>query len=561
MKTLTDYGIRLRHNRNGEQKTLCPQCSAGRKNKKDPCLSVKIDSEGAIWNCHNCDFKGSTGRIHDRPVSYKRPSYTHNAAGLPEKVVQYFAGRGISASTLEANKVNFGPHYIPKDGGEVACIQFPFYRDGECVNVKYRSGTKGFSQSAGAEKVFYGMDDVPQDCDILVIVEGEMDKLACNEAGMWNVVSVPDGAPNAVSESENGKKFEFIDNCCDFLESFETIILATDNDKNGHALREEISRRVGKDKCMIVDFVDGCKDANDVLMQHGPDDLRGCISMAKPYPVNGLYRVMDFYGEIKDIFHNGLDHGVSTGFGSLDALYRIPKGALTTITGYPGSGKSEFLDSVCLNLAIKQGWKFVYCSLEKRPSNHSLKLVNKFLERPPVKQYITEAELTDSVSWLNDYFHLICPGQGDKNTIEWALERAAAAVKRYGVNGVVLDPYNRFYADKPDSVSETEWINRKLESILTFCRVYDVHLWFVAHPKKVQNTDYPAGLSDISGSAHWWNATDFGISVHRPYDKELARHTDITEIHIKKVRDDAYGQEGMIKLSYDTFSKKYTEAY
>ena len=42
----------------GTDKTLCPKCSASRKNKKEKCLSINID-EG-IFNCHNCGYKGST---------------------------------------------------------------------------------------------------------------------------------------------------------------------------------------------------------------------------------------------------------------------------------------------------------------------------------------------------------------------------------------------------------------------------------------------------------------------------------------------------------------------
>ena len=44
-------------------------------------------------------------------------------------------------------------------------------------------------QVKGAEKVLFGLDDIVGMSDI-VVVEGEMDKLALEEAGYTNVVSV-----------------------------------------------------------------------------------------------------------------------------------------------------------------------------------------------------------------------------------------------------------------------------------------------------------------------------------------------------------------------------------
>lgn len=74
------------------------------------------------------------------------------------------------------------------------------------------------TQVKGAEKIFFGLDDV-KDCTEIIIVEGEMDKLAMNEAGIWNVISVPDGAPSQASASKplppsnQDQKFSYLWNC------------------------------------------------------------------------------------------------------------------------------------------------------------------------------------------------------------------------------------------------------------------------------------------------------------------------------------------------------------
>ncbi|RVX00521.1 Primase-like protein [Vitis vinifera] len=70
--------------------------------------------------------------------------------------------------------------------------------NGVLVSCKYRDVNKNFWQEKDTEKIFYGVDDIKEASDI-IIVEGEIDKLSMEEARFYNCVSVPDGAPPSVS--------------------------------------------------------------------------------------------------------------------------------------------------------------------------------------------------------------------------------------------------------------------------------------------------------------------------------------------------------------------------
>lgn len=56
---LESHGIRLRSLREGENRAVCPVCSAGRKNRSQRCLSIRNDARGLVWYCHHCGWRGS----------------------------------------------------------------------------------------------------------------------------------------------------------------------------------------------------------------------------------------------------------------------------------------------------------------------------------------------------------------------------------------------------------------------------------------------------------------------------------------------------------------------
>jgi hypothetical protein len=115
----------------------------------------------------------------------------------------------------------------------------------------------------GAEKVLYGLDDVKGAAEI-IIVEGEMDKLALEEAGLTNVLSVPDGAPREVRPGEvpppgEDTKFGYLWNCRAVLDQALRIVLATDGDAPGQVRRPaRLGARTRTDRLQLRDRACDC---------------------------------------------------------------------------------------------------------------------------------------------------------------------------------------------------------------------------------------------------------------------------------------------------------------
>ena len=241
MKVWADTGIDTRGKSSGEIKTTCPKCSHTRKKKNYPCLNVNLD-EG-VWHCWHCSWSGSLkqGEI-SRPYltkTYRKPVFIGNVSGLPDNVVAWFAKRGITEPVLRRNMIGAGSAYFPQVEEDRTCVLFPYRRGGEVLNIKYRTHDKLFRMEGGCERVLYGLDDVGER---LVWVEGEIDKLSLEVAGITSCVSVPDGAPAADSKNYESK-FDYLD--APEIHRASVHLIAVDSDAPGLRLRDELVRRLG----------------------------------------------------------------------------------------------------------------------------------------------------------------------------------------------------------------------------------------------------------------------------------------------------------------------------
>lgn len=555
MSDYSDFKIDL-GGKTGEVATLCPECSHTRKNKTARCLSVNTDK--GVWICFHCGWKGGLkqgvefkGRkIHSRPSALKpKPPTT-----LFELEV---AHRAVPQAVLDVEGVALVSAYMPQKESHIDCIAFPYVKQGELVNVKYRGlAEKSFCQHPHAEKVFYRQDRIEK--EQVYICEGEWDALSIVTAGIASVISVPDGAP-AVNAKNYSAKFTYLDQDPDPFEGVQQIVLACDNDEPGVKLRDELARRLGMDRCVYVTWPEGCKDANDVLRIHGADTLRQCLTQCTHFPIEDVVMVGDLVDEVMAEYINGPRKGLETPWMAVNNFYTVDTGQLTIVTGIPSSGKSEWLDALCVGLAGLHEWRFAICS----PENWPLKVhCEKYLEKVTGKPFrhgptprMTTTDIASGLQWLHDRFTFIATEEA--LTIGGVLERASGLVRRMGIHGLVIDPFNEFDHTRQKGQTETEYISDTLSLIKRWSRKHACHVWVVAHPQKLYRKEdgtYPVPTPyDISGSAHWRNKADNCITVHRHFDKPEKP----VEIHFQKIRFKHIGKQGACGLIWDRVNGRY----
>lgn len=558
MKAWADYGIELPHGAAGEVDTTCPQCSAQRKKKRARCLSINV--EKGVWNCAHCGWSGglAEGGRQNEP-HWRRPPLRPKPlrlTDLPEQAVQWFRKRGISEQVLADNPVGFASAYMPQTEQHESCIVWEYTRDGEIINRKYRDGHKHFRMEAGCERILYGLDQLSE---TTVIVEGEMDALSVRAVG-WAAVSVPDGAPPPDAK-DYASKFAFLDADADRLATVKQWIIAVDADEPGQRLEDELARRLGREKCKRVTWPKGLKDANEVLADAGPIRLRECLEKAEPYPIAGVFSVLDVSSRIRRLYEQGWERGVPTGWPALDKHYTVRPGEFTVVTGIPNSGKSNWVDALMVNLARTHGWTFALFSPENQPlEDHMARLMEMYAGEPfhdgPTQRMGPET-LDRCEQWLDEHFSWILPDDDAEWSIDNILDAAKALVMRKGVRGLVIDPWNELEHIRPRDMTESEYVGQSLKRIRQFGRRHGVHVWVVAHPTKLlkdKQGEYPVPtMYDISGSANWRNKADNGIAVWR----DFSDHHAPVEVHVQKIRFRQVGSIGMAQLRYRRLTGDY----
>lgn len=548
-----DAGIIIPRGASGDIKLPCPQCQGDRRtHKNDRPLYLNVEKQ--TWRCYHCDFRGGIkqrdGVIFEKPqpAPPKPPQPIREGVTHPD-VYGWFAARGISAAVVDRNRVT-------GDGRE---IHFPFFRDGAHVNTQYRTynpadphdkAVKDFRMDGGALVTFYGLDDVAGH-DTWIITEGMVDKLAIEAAtGITNIVSVPNGSGTKLDK--------VLPSVADQLKTVKRFILAGDTDEKGAPFMDELSRRLSKERCWRVRWP--ANDANATLLEWGPEAVQAALDDATPEPIDGVIHLNDLRADVLALRHQPHALGTPMLAGRLGDLVRIAGGMTMTLSGVPGSGKSRLMDNIIVYTAIHHGWRWAVCSPESWPLKLHAKHLIQIYAGAPLNDFpeigmpgMSERAVLDALDKLNRNITLVKP---DVMSLDGIMATMDKVVLSEGVNGIVLDPWNRLGHRTPSGMSMTNYVGMALAEIKNFSQHRDVFTGIVAHPRKPDaGREEEGGFVsikpyDIADSHNFYDMSDFIVTVAR---NKLDLHAG-TKISVSKVKTEEYGEVGSAVLFYDPYT-------
>ena len=576
----------------GEYYMICPICTVDRKHthQSDRKLAVNLRKNPMPWRCNHC---GEGGYIineeYMKNAKFKPILKSFDYLPLSDGLTNWFwKKRGISIPTLEAFKISMtvepmrqyrvsaGQEQFKDTWLSQKCINFKYFKDNVLINIKYRDPNKNFKMITDATKTIYNIDSF-KGKKKGIIVEGEIDVLSYYEAGLgaeYGIGSVPNGATITKAEKEYFDKtgvleiksevnLEYLDAVIDELSEIETFYLATDDDAPGIKLREELARRLGKERCRYIKFssfynAEGkqLKDANELLVAKGPNVLASTIDSSIPFPIAGVSVANDFWDSLNNYYDTGRAKGISTGFPSLDPHFTWMKGWLYILNGYPNQGKT----SVALNLiaisTVLYKWKWgIYCP-ENYPEENLIDmfaeiLVGKSLD-PGIVGRMSKIEYKAVIQeHISKYLYIVNDNDAGYSPSELRKIKKSL-IKQYGITGFFTDPWSSLVHNYRSQDSEDKYLEHELSQEVRFTTKSGLINVISHHPKTPASVDKAPTVFSLTGGKVWWIKAYSIFAVHR---KNLSDWQNlVTEFHVQKNKDFKAAGELTNDLTPPTFT-------
>ena len=439
---------------------------------------------------------------------------------LTVQQVEYLKKRGLSDETIRFFKL----------GDYQGNIGIPYFDNGTMTGVKYktRSGeTPKYKAITGSQFGMLNKDNLNIE-EPLVISEGELDCMSVYEAGYKNVVSVGTGG------SSLDKLFRQEG---DFLRKFNALIIFADADEVGKTMRKKFLEQFG----YLVKFPDvetykGCKDANEILLQHGKEQILKVIKSAS-IKIEGLVNINDDI----ELDISKLDGNyIPTGMPNIDlAINDLSPQSVSLITGRSNSGKSTYVTQIIVN-ALDKGFKVFLMAGEGITSilvnniyrncigahsrYYDLKQVNKRYYKIP-KPFVVKA----LKKWHGDRLSIFSRGESKLKSTDELLELMAQEIKLNKPDLVIIDNLM--------SILSVEKASEKYEKQADFvqylsdlAKAENTHISLVLHPNKEVRKGGTLEMENISGSSDIYNKADVILAVKRIYDEDEDHDGEISVI-------------------------------
>lgn len=449
-------------------------------------------------NFHEKYHKLALHKNEEGKHSYGVFDYLINERKLTEEAINHFQLGARRSFESKKGKKNLGDHLV-----------IPYLRDGNCVNVKYRSinpeTPKDFKwrrETGGMTWLFNDEAIDNLDYDEIIISEAEIDAMSIWCMGFENVVGLTAGA--------KGFKQAWYER----LLRFKKIYLVLDNDGAGQEGARQLARRLGLGRCYNVVFPEGIKDANDFIKKHSPDEFSALLEKAVQFDVQEAKSLTNIMRDIfqKRFLQNNEDvkgwefpwKSVQEKTGSMKA------GHLVILAARPKVGKSTLAIDLTRRLA-KRGVRTGMYSCEMNLDTIGEKMV---MQVSPDVQHIddiTQEQIMYASHVLpkkNMYFYQ--PKTPDDLKLEKVCEVIEEMVNRYGLKIFVFDNLHFLCRDEDEYTA----VGKATQAFKLLGEKLRIPIILITHPRKGDNNKRLTP-DDLKGSSSIFQDADLIILMNR----------------------------------------------
>jgi twinkle protein len=270
------------------------------------------------------------------------------------------------------------------------------------------------------------------------VTEGEWDAMTAIQCGFSRCVSVPNGAPQQQDRQPGGSEALRVPVAVKgSARPVKQIIIAVDGDEPGESSPPTSPAGFGPERCQFVEYPEGTKDLNEVLLLYGRGGVRRNaqpgegISGQGPLPARGVSRAA-----ADDLASRRASKG--------STIVSMTLGTFSVISGWAGHGKTSLLMRMLANL-MERGVNVALGSFETMPRPILERRLRACLYRcgefGPKGQFSGPAD-----ALLAKRLSVIAHTARDEDTeldLDYIIELAKVAVLRDGVRLLVPRPVER----------------------------------------------------------------------------------------------------------------------
>jgi len=430
--------------------------------------------------------------------------------GINEKTCRKF---GYMVGTRHGQPVQIAPYH---DASGALCGQ------------KLRSPDKDFTWTGEAKPaVMWGQHLWRDKGKMVVITEGEVDAMSISQLqdNRWPVVSLRNGAGGAKKD---------IARSIEWLEGFETVVLAFDMDDPGREAMAECAPLLTPGKCKVWNIP--LKDANEMLVAGRAKELLDALWGAKVYRPDGIVEGTSTW----DLLVRCDDAAtIDYPWPDLqDKLLGLRQHEIVTFCAGSGVGKSQLCRELAVH-AIRQGQRVGYIALEESVQRSIRGLVSITVDLP---LHLPHARTKASVETLkkgwdevaNSVFFYDHWGSIDGENLFQRIKYMAHAC---GCNWIVLDHLS-IMVSGDESGDERRKIDNLMTKLRSLVEELPIGLLLVSHLKRPDGTPLEEGglthLGLLRGSASIGQLSDIVVGQERNQQDEERKN--ITLLRVLKNR-------------------------
>lgn len=446
--------------------------------------------------------------------------------------------RGLQAGIVELFGVKVS---VSEVTGQPDAHYYPVYINGELTGYKKRYLPKVFTSVGSCKNSdLFGQNLYPGGGGRMVIItEGEID---CMAAAQMTMQLSKNSRPYRCVSLPNGADASAIKRNLEWLESFEKVVLCLDNDSQGQQATAVISELLSPGKAHICLWLEGIKDAGDMLLRNMSRDFMQMIWDSAPHVPSGIISGADTWSVLHD--RPRVESLPYPDNWDLNAMtYGMRFGELDTWTSGSGSGKTQVMRELQYHILSKTDSGVGIIALEEPLADTIEGLMSLYLGKrihlPDVtytaEEYRSAWDFVAGTNRIHLYDHW---GSTDADTL---FNKIRYLARGLDCKYIFLDHLSIVVSEFAGDGDERRQIDTIMSKLKNLTQELQIWIGLVVHLRKTSTgTSFEEGAipttDDLRGSGSIKQLSNgvFAIARDQQHSNEYLRNT--SSVHSLKCR-------------------------